>query len=107
MMKEFLAFLKEYGVIGLAIAVVIGGKLNAVVTAFVEGLLMPLLAPLLGAAGTNWRTATIDIGGTVEAPLFKFGIGQMLGAKIDFLLVAFVVFWFSKKLLKEEKVAKK
>ena len=105
--KEFMAFLKQYGVIGLAIAVVIGGKLNAVVTAVVEGILMPLISPLLGAAGTDWRTATINIGGTADAPLMKFGVGQVIGALIDFLIVAFIVFWLSKKLLKEETVAKK
>jgi large conductance mechanosensitive channel len=87
--------------------VVIGGKLNAVVTAFVEGLLMPLLAPLLGAAGEDWRKAVLKIGGTPEAPLFQFGTGQMIGALIDFLLVAFIVFWFAKKVLREETVAKK
>lgn len=107
MLKEFLGFLKEYGVIGLAIAVVIGGKLNAVVTALVEGLLMPLIAPLLGAAGEEWRTAVLKIGGTAERPLFQFGTGQVLGALIDFLIVAFIVFWFAKKVLREEKVAKK
>jgi large conductance mechanosensitive channel len=107
MLKEFLAFLKVYGVIGLAIAVVIGGKLNAVVTAFVEGLLMPLIAPLLGAAGEDWRTAVVRVGGTPDQPLFQFKTGQMLGALIDFLIVAFIVFWFAKKVLREETVAKK
>ena len=107
MLKEFLAFLKQYGVVGLAIAVVIGGKLNAVVTAFVEGVLMPLLAPLLGAAGADWRKAVLKIGGTAEAPLFQFGTGQLIGALIDFLLVAFIVFWFAKKILREEAVTKK
>ena len=42
--KEFLAFLKHYGVIGLAIAVIIGGKANGVVTALVDNLIMPLIA---------------------------------------------------------------
>lgn len=107
MMKEFMAFLKTYGVIGLAIAVVIGGKLNTMVTAVVEGLLMPLIAPLLGAAGQTWRTATINLGGTAEAPFIQLGIGQVLGATLDFLIVAFVVFWIAKKLLREEVVAKK
>lgn len=107
MLKEFLGFLKQYGVVGLAIAVIIGGKANALVTAVVEGLLMPLLAPLLGAAGTDWRTAVIKIGGTTDAPLFQFGVGQVLGASIDFLIVAFIVFWFAKKILKEESVTKK
>lgn len=105
--KEFMAFLKQYGVIGLAIAVVIGGKLNAMVTAVVEGLLMPLLAPLLGAAGSDWRTAKVNLGGTAEAPMFSFGIGQVVGAVIDFLIVAYIVFWLSKKLLREETVTKK
>ena len=103
--KEFMAFLKTYGVIGLAIAVVIGGKLNAMVTAVVEGLLMPLLAPLLGAG--DWRAAKLNLGGTAEAPMFSFGIGQVLGAVIDFLIVAYIVFWLSKKLLREETVTKK
>lgn len=107
MLKEFLAFLKQYGVIGLAIAVVIGGKLNVVVTVFVEGLLMPLIAPLLGASGSDWRTAVLRIGGTPDRPLFQFGTGQMLGALIDFLMVAFIVFWFAKRVLREESVAKK
>ena len=107
MTKEFMAFLKTYGVIGLAIAVVIGGKLNTMVTAVVEGLLMPFIAPLLGAAGETWRTATINLGGTAEAPLIQLGIGQVLGATIDFLIVALVVFLIAKKLLREEVVAKK
>ena len=35
MRGEFMAFLKQYGVMGLAIAVLIGGKANALVTALV------------------------------------------------------------------------
>ena len=35
MRGEFMAFLKQYGVMGLAIAVLIGGKANALVTAVV------------------------------------------------------------------------
>jgi large conductance mechanosensitive channel len=105
--KDFMVFLKTYGVIGLAIAVVIGGKLNTLVTAFVEGIFMPILAPLLGAAGADWRKATINIGGTADAPLIALGIGQVLGALIDFLIVAYVVYWISKKLLKEDMVTKK
>jgi large conductance mechanosensitive channel len=38
MIKDFIGFLKEYGVIGLAIAVIIGGKLNDFVTSLVNEL---------------------------------------------------------------------
>jgi hypothetical protein len=44
MRQEFITFLKQYGVIGLAIAVIIGGKANALVTALVDGVLMPIVA---------------------------------------------------------------
>ena len=47
MIKEFISFLKQYGVIGLAIAVVIGGKVNEFVSATVADLLMPIIGVFL------------------------------------------------------------
>lgn len=99
MKSEFFAFLKQYGVIGLAIAVIIGGKANALVTALVDGILMPIVTFFI--PGGAWRTATLDVG-----PM-HFLLGPVFGAGIDFLIVAWLVFWFSKKLLKEETVTKK
>ena len=99
MVKEFIGFLKQYGVIGLAIAVVIGGKLNEFVTSLVNDLLMPLIfQPALRAAQVD------DI-----RKLSYNGIlyGKVIGAAIDFFIVALVVFYIAKKLLKEEVVAKK
>jgi large conductance mechanosensitive channel len=98
MREEFLTFLKQYGVIGLAIAVILGGKLNALVTALVDGVMMPAVTFFL--PGGEWRTATLDIG-----PL-HFVLGPVFGAAIDFLIVAWLVFWFSKKVLRQETVLK-
>jgi hypothetical protein len=51
MLKEFVGFLKEYGIIGLAMAVIIGGKLNDLVSSVVNDLVVPLLLrPALQAA---------------------------------------------------------
>lgn len=99
MMKEFLEFLKQYGVIGLAIAVIIGGKLNALIGAMVDGILMPIITFFI--PGGAWRTATLDVGP------FHFLLGPFFGALIDFLVVAWIVFYLAKKVLKEEKVAKR
>lgn len=99
MAKEFLAFLKNYGVIGLAIAVIIGGKANAMVDAVVKEILMPFVGLLLPSG--DWRTLAIEVSGT------KFGVGPVIAALIDFTIVAFLVFFFAKKVLKEEVVAKK
>ncbi len=99
MRNEFMEFLKQYGVIGLAIAVIIGGKANALVTTMVDGVLMPIVTFFIPGGG--WRTATLDVGS------MHFLLGPVFGAGIDFLIVAFLVFWFSKKVLKEATVAKK
>jgi large conductance mechanosensitive channel len=99
MHKEFMAFLKEYGIIGLAIAVVIGGKLNELITSLVNDLLMPLVfQPALAAANVD------DI-----RKLSYNGIlyGKVIGSAIDFMIIAFVIFLFAKYVLKEEKVVKK
>ena len=99
MMKEFIGFLKQYGVIGLAIAVIIGGKLNDLVKATVDGILMPVVTAFI--PGGEWRTVVVNVG-----PV-KFLFGPFIGAMIDFIIVAVLVFWMSKKLLKEEVVTKK
>ncbi|HEX4561821.1 MAG TPA: MscL family protein [Gemmatimonadales bacterium] len=97
--REFIAFLKEYGVIGLAIAVIIGGKLNNLITALVDGILMPIITFFV--PGGAWRDASLDLGSV------HLKIGLVAGATIDFLIVALIVFYFSKKILKEEQVHKK
>jgi len=96
---EFMEFLKHYGVIGLAIAVIIGGKANALVTTLVDGVLMPILGAFIPSG--EWRTATLDVGSV------RFLLGPVFGAAVDFLIVAYIIFWLSKKVLKEDKVAKK
>ena len=101
MQGEFMKFLKEYGVIGLAIGVIIGGKAGELVKAITDGLLMPFVAPLLSAAGGKWQEAEAVVGP------FKFQVGAVLAAFINFIIVAFLVFIFAKKVLKEETVAKK
>lgn len=99
MVKEFIAFLKNYGVIGLAIAVIIGGKLNDLVTSVVNDLLMPIVfQPALKAAHVD------DIRQLQFAGIFY---GKVIGATIDFLIVAFVVFMIAKYILREGTVTKK
>ena len=99
MLKEFISFLKEYGVVGLAIAVIIGGKLNEFVSSLVNDLLMPLLfQPLLRAAQVE------DIRKlNYEGILY----GKVIGSAIDFAIVAFVVFLIAKLIMREAKVTKK
>jgi large conductance mechanosensitive channel len=99
MFQEFLAFLKQYGVIGLAIAVIIGGKFNLLITSLVNDLLTPLIfLPVLKAAGVE-KIADLSFQGILY--------GRVISSLIDFLIVALIVFIFAKKIMKEEVVAKK
>jgi len=84
-MSDFTRFLNEYGVIGFAIAV----------KAIVDGLLMPIVGMVL--PGGDWQKWTLG----------PFAIGSVLAALLNFLIVAFLVYWFAKKVLKEEMVGKK
>jgi len=99
MMKEFAEFLKNYGIVGLAIAVIIGGKLNDLVNSVVNDILMPVVfQPALAAANVD-DVRKLNFNGIFY--------GKALGATIDFLIVAVLVFVIAKYLLKEEKVSKK
>ncbi len=92
---EFLKFLKEYGVIGLAIGVIIGSKAGELVKAIVDGLLMPIVGMLLPSG--DWQKLVVG----------PFQIGIVLAALVNFAIIALLVFLFAKKVLKEEQVTKK
>lgn len=99
MLKEFTAFLKQYGVIGLAIAVIIGGKFNDLLKSVVDGILMPIVGAL--TPGGDWRELTLAIGSV------NLKVGIVLGSLVDFVIVAAFVFLIAKTILKEETVTKK
>jgi large conductance mechanosensitive channel len=89
---EFSAFLSKYGVIGLAVAVIIGGASGRLVSALVADLLMPVITFFI--PGGAWQEATLTIGPIVLM------VGHFVSAVIDFLIIAFVVFWILKGLEK-------
>ncbi|MBM3292416.1 MscL family protein [Candidatus Bathyarchaeota archaeon] len=91
-MDEFFEFLNKYGVIGLAIGVIIGSAAGKLVSALVADILMPIIAVII--PGGEWRKAELVVG-----PI-KFLIGDFVGALIDFLIIAIVVFIMMKQLSK-------
>jgi len=94
---EFRKFLKEYGVIGLALGVIIGTKAGELVTAIVEGILMPPIGLALSRFGNKWY----------EIKMGPFEVGKVSAALINFIIVAVFVFIISKILFRESEVSKK
>jgi len=93
--QEFFYFLKTFGIIGLAIAFVIGQAASGLVTSFVDDVINPLIGLFLPAG--NLDAVSIQVpnisGGTTE-----FRIGHLISSIIDFVIIALVVFLAYKQL---------
>lgn len=89
---EFMAFLDKYQVIGLAVAFVIGAAASKLVTAVVNDVIMPIIAVIV--PGGDWRAAVFNVG-----PI-KFLLGDLVGALIDFIIIALVIFLIVKFVMK-------
>ena len=79
--EEFQAFLSKYGVIGLAIAVIIGGAAGKLVSSLVGDILMPIITffiPAIFTIGENRNTITVIRGREIS----------------PFLSVYFITVWF-------------
>lgn len=90
MIKGFKEFVLRGNVIDLAVAVVIGAAFTLIVNAIVAGLINPLIALVFNASSLN------EVGWTVEnlnGEEVFFAFGSILGAIINFLAVAVVVYF--------------
>lgn len=90
--QEFVGFLEKHGVIGLALAVIVGGAASKLVSALVSDILMPLITFFVPEGG--WREEVFIIG-----PV-RIAIGHFAGAVLDFLIISLVVFVIIKQLEK-------
>ena len=99
LVQEFMDFLLKYQVIGLAVAVIIGAAATKMVTATVNDIIMPIIGALI--PGGSWRTAVVEVGSV------KFLVGDFVGAVIDFLIIALVVFLVVKFIMKEDSTKKR
>ncbi|MDG6902782.1 MAG: MscL family protein [Nitrososphaerota archaeon] len=86
---EFKAFLKNYKVLGLAVAFILGVYLGALVQALVKDLILPLIGIPLSGLG-NFTTYYYTFAAQ------KFMIGDFIGAVITFLIVALIIFLIVK-----------
>ncbi|MBU1587034.1 MAG: large conductance mechanosensitive channel protein MscL [Actinobacteria bacterium] len=91
MLKGFKQFILRGNVIDLAVAVVIGAAFTNVVNALVNNVFNPALGALFNAESLNEALpVTIPTTSGGEATMF---FGAVIGAVIQFLLVALVVYF--------------
>jgi large conductance mechanosensitive channel len=116
MFKEFKAFALKGNLVDLAIGVVMGTAFGKVVTAFIDGMVMPIIGKMMGNVDFNnlyiplneavvtAKAATPNL--TLEdaqkvGPVIAYGSFITVG--IDFLIVAMVVFMVIKALSRMKK----
>ena len=90
MIKGFKEFILRGNVIDLAVAVVIGAAFTVIVNSIVAGLIDPLIALIFQADSLDSVVWTVT-GLTGNEVVFAFG--AILGAIINFLAVAVVVYF--------------
>jgi large conductance mechanosensitive channel len=81
-LEEFKKFALKGNVVDLAVAVVIGNAFSAIVTDIVGDIVMPLVGAVL--PGGEWRNYTVTS--------LHLRVGHLLGAILDFLIIAIVMF---------------
>jgi len=89
MLKEFRDFLLRGNIVELAVAFVLGVAFGALITSFVDNLLMPIVAMIIGKPDFRGLTFTIN-----EA-VFRYG--SFLTDLLAFVAVAAAVFFFVVK----------
>lgn len=113
MFKEFKEFALKGNLIDMAVAFVMGAAFTKLSTAFIEGLVMPLIGSISGGMDyTNKFLALSDkVTATSLAEAKKQGAvisyGEFITIAINFVIVAFVMFLVVKAINKAKALVEK
>jgi large conductance mechanosensitive channel len=105
MLQEFKAFIARGNVVDLAVAVIIGAAFGKIITALVDGILMPPLGLALGGVDFSSLFIVLDRSKGVPASLAEaktagipvIAYGAFINEIINFLIVAFAMFLLVKQ----------
>ena len=89
MIKEFRDFLMRGNLVELAVAFVMGVAFATLVSSFVDNLVMPIVAMLIGKPDFS------DLTFTINDAVFRYG--AFITAAITFVATAFAIFFFVVK----------
>ena len=109
-MKEFKEFIARGNVLDMAIGVIIATAFGKITSTLVTNVLTPLLAFLFKAPNTDalnitLRAAELAADGTVAKEAIVLGLGTLIGAIVDFIVIAFVIFLIVKAMNKARAAA--
>lgn len=86
-MQGFMDFIREQGVVGLAIGFILGGAVSKVVASLVGDVINPIIGAIFGS--------TSGLSGMMIGPV---ALGNFVAVLIDFIIIAAVVYFIFKRL---------
>ena len=104
--EEFKTFITKGNVLDMAVGVIVGGAFGAITSSLVGNVITPLLAWLFKAPNTDALNITLraaDEAAGTEAVVL--GLGTFVGAIINFLVIALVLFSVIKAFNKARELA--
>ena len=108
--KELKEFLLRGNVIDMAVGIVIGGAFGKIVTSFVNDILMPPIATLLGDNKfTEMKYVlkeAVITGEEVTSPAITLNYGNFIQVLIDFLIIGVSIFFVIKAINKMKRKKK-
>ncbi|MDD3266932.1 MAG: MscL family protein [Burkholderiales bacterium] len=99
-MRGFIQFIKEQGVVGLAIGFILGGSISKIVGSLVNDIINPIVGVFLGNS-KDLASAYIEIAGA------KIMWGSFVNNAIDFFILAFIIYIIAKLLKLDQIISKK
>ena len=107
MMSEFKEFAVKGNVVDMAVGIIIGAAFGKIVSALVDGVIMPPIGVALG--GGDFSDLALTVKEAVgDAPAVVISYGAFIQTVIDFTIIAFAIFMVIKlmnSLKKEEEEA--
>lgn len=107
MLKEFKEFISRGSVLDLAVGVIIGGAFTSIVTAFVDGLITPLIGLVIKLLTNKQDLEEAAKGMVFTVKGIDFNYGSVITAIITFLITAFVLFMIIKTVNKANDIVKR
>jgi large conductance mechanosensitive channel len=101
---DFQAFIMRGNVVDLAVGIIIGAAFTGIVQSLVKDVFNPVIGLLIGGVDFSDRFLTIKgpveptIAAAKQAGAVTVNYGLFLNAVIQFVIVAFVVFWLVRSM---------
>ena len=113
-LDEFKEFAIKGNAMNLAVGVIIGAAFQSIVKSLTDDIIMPIVSIFLGGIDFSqmklvlpniWGVEKLDEAGAVIQNTLNYG--NFISAIINFLILAFVVFWLVRSLNKLSELGKK